>query len=73
MSTKIKRHTRLLCHSGLSGIILCFQKDSRLAALAGMTTYEALLMHSLVYLYAMGEAKMKQTMKLGPVIKEVIN
>ena len=27
-----------VCHSGLSGIVLCFQKDSRRASLAGMTT-----------------------------------
>jgi hypothetical protein len=25
------------CHSGLSGIFLCFKKDSRRASLAGMT------------------------------------
>jgi hypothetical protein len=29
----------LVCHSGLSGIFLCFQKDSRRASLAGMTLY----------------------------------
>ena len=28
----------VICHSGLAGIFLCFQKDSRRALLAGMTT-----------------------------------
>jgi hypothetical protein len=32
----------------LSGISLCFQKDSRRASLAGMTTYVVLLMTALV-------------------------
>ena len=32
------KHKPLMCHSGLSGIFLCFQKDSRRASLAGMTT-----------------------------------
>ena len=50
MRMKVKRHARLPCHSGLSGIFLFFQKDSRLPkafGIAGMTKYEALLMHSL--------------------------
>jgi len=48
IKSKVKRHLSLFCHSGLSGIFLCFQKDSRRASLAGMTTCEALLMTSLV-------------------------
>jgi hypothetical protein len=59
MRMKVKRHARLPCHSGScprfvedqSGIFLFFQKDSRLPkafGIAGMTKYEALLMHSLV-------------------------
>jgi len=28
------------CHSGLSGIFLCFQNDSRRASLAGMTAFK---------------------------------
>jgi len=30
-------HKPIECHSGLSGIYLCFQNDSRRASLAGMT------------------------------------
>ena len=50
MRLKVKRHLRFSCHSGLSGIFLCFQKDSRRASLAGMTTCVVLLMNSLVYM-----------------------
>jgi len=45
-----KAMSQPICHSGLSGIILCFQKDSRRALLAGMTACEALLMTFLVSL-----------------------
>jgi hypothetical protein len=30
----------IVCHSGLSGIFLCFQKDFRRVSLAGMTAFE---------------------------------
>jgi hypothetical protein len=38
--SKLKlNHRPLVCHSGLSGILLCFPKDSRRAWLAGMTAF----------------------------------
>jgi hypothetical protein len=38
------------CHSGLSGIFLCFQKDSRRASLAGMTPLMFLIAEILIIL-----------------------
>jgi hypothetical protein len=41
---RVKKHSETECHSGLTGILLCFlsactgiKKDSRRASLAGMT------------------------------------
>jgi len=63
--SKVKRHLSLFCHSGLSGIFRCFQKDSRRASLAGMTTCEALLMTSLVIMLKYRCPSIEQTASGG--------